>query len=400
MKVGIDARFIGAQGTGLGKYTEKLIQNLQKIDQTNQYCIFLKEENWDYQKLSKNFKKVLADVNWYTLKEQIKLPAIYKKENLDVLHVPHFNVPVFYRGKFVVTIHDLIHHQFSETTATTRNPLIFKGKRLAYRQVIGHAISKSKKIITPSKYIRSQIIEQYKVPENKIAVTYEAAEEEYFAPSRHPELIGPKPRIAGQGPHGTVYSGSVLKKYQIKKPFLIYVGNAYPHKNLDNLLTAFSFIAFDFAKQNLSTLSLIIVCARDIFAKRLEEKIKSLGLQNRVILTGYIGANELPLIFKSAEAYVFPTLSEGFGIPGLNALASQLPLVCSNIPVLKEIYGQTATYYNPQDPADIAKKIKGVLSDSKTRTDLVKKGNEQVKKYSWSKMAKQTLDIYEASAKL
>lgn len=373
MKVGIDARFVGPQGTGLGKYTEKLIQNLAVIDKENQYVIFLKKDNWDYLALPKNFKKAIADVPWYSLAEQLKMPSIFNKEKLDVLHVPHFNVPVFYKGRFVVTIHDLIHHQFSETSATTRNPLIFKGKRFAYRQVINHAISKSAGIITPSKFVKSQVQEQYKVPGSKIDVTYEAAEEEYSTP-RHSERS----------------EESILKKYKIKKPFLIYVGNAYPHKNLDNLLEAVKSID--------EKLNLIIVCSRDVFAKRLQSKIDELNLSNRVVLTGYIGSEELHVIFKNAEAYVFPTFSEGFGIPGLNAMASGLTVVCSDIPVLKEIYKDAALYFDPKKPKDIAEKIKQAI-DKKSSTKLVKAGDALVKKYSWLEMAKQTLGVYESAAK-
>lgn len=380
MKIGIDARFVGPQGTGLGKYTEKLIKNLASIDKKNTYSIFLQNNNWDFLSLPGNFKKVLANVDWYSLSEQIKMPGIYNKENLDILHVPHFNVPIFYKGKFVVTIHDLIHHQYSETSATTRNPLIFKGKRLAYRQVINHAILKSKNIIAPSNFVKSQILDQYKIPENKIAVTYEAAEEEYF--SRQ------KPDTGAQ----------LLKKYCIKQPFLIYVGNAYPHKNLNNLLEAFGLLLSHHPTIPPS-LRLVIVCARDVFAKRLQEKIDSLGLKDKVILTGYITSEKLPFIFRSAEAYVFPTLSEGFGIPGLNAMASQLPIICSNIPVLREIYGGAAIYFDPKNPKDIAQKIDQCLSDKNLQKRLLKEGLGKVSIYSWNKMAKQTLDIYEEGVK-
>src|SRR3989344_2595269 len=160
MKIGIDARFVGPQGRGLGKYTEKLILNLAKIDAKNQYVIFLREANWSYLPITKykNFTKILADVPWYSAQEQYKLPPIFKSQNLDLLHVPHFNVPVFYRGKFIVTIHDLIHHKFSETSATTKNPIIFKLKRLGYKKVIENAIYKSEKIITPSKYVKGDVV--------------------------------------------------------------------------------------------------------------------------------------------------------------------------------------------------------------------------------------------------
>src|SRR3989344_9234112 len=108
MKIGIDARLIGPEGTGLSTYTQNLIENLQKIDNKNHYSIFLQKNSWQYLKITnKNFTKVLADVSWYSLSEQIKMPQIFKSQNLDLLHIPHFNVPILYRGKFIVTIHDL-----------------------------------------------------------------------------------------------------------------------------------------------------------------------------------------------------------------------------------------------------------------------------------------------------
>ena len=376
MKIGIDARFIGPEGTGLGKYTEKLIENLTNLDSKNQYVIFLRRSNWDWLKLkSKNFTKILADVPWYSIAEQIKLPKIFAGQNLDVLHVPHFNVPIFYRGKFVVTIHDLIHHQFRQESATTRNLLIFKIKRLAYRYVISHTIKNSQKILVPSNFVKNEIIRTFGVDPHRIVVTYEAAEEEYFG-NEKPETINQK----------------LLNKYQIKRPFIIYVGNAYPHKNLGRLLDAM--VDLKNWKFEIGNLKLTIVCPRDVFWQRLKERIKEQRLEEQVIVTGYIPVAELSIILRSAQAYVFPSLSEGFGIPGLNSMAAGVPVIASDIPVLKEIYSNAALYFDPHNPKDLASKINQVLSNERTRSDLVKKGLQQVKKYSWLKMAEETLKVY------
>ena len=181
MRIGIDARFVGPEGTGLGKYTEKLILNLALLDSLNQYFIFLKDSNWDYLRLkSKNFEKVSANIPWYSIEEQLRMPQIYNSKNLDLVHIPHFNAPLFYRGKFIVTIHDLIHHHFKEQSTTTRNPLFFKTKRLGYRIVVKNAIRRSSKIIVPSNLIKEEILRNFKVDPAKIVITYEAAEEEYF----------------------------------------------------------------------------------------------------------------------------------------------------------------------------------------------------------------------------
>ena len=394
VRIGIDARFVGPAGTGLGKYTEKLIENLKKIDSQNQYFIFLRKENWDYLKLGKNFKKILADVSWYSLIEQVTLPKIFRSQNLDLLHVPHFNVPIFYnppgfnllglhersefKGEFIVTIHDLIHHQFAETSTTARNLLIFKAKRLAYRQVIAHAIKKSAKIIVPSKNIKEEVISTFRIDPSKVVVTYEAAEEEYFD-NQKLETRNPK----------------LLNEYHIKTPFMIYVGNAYPHKNLEKLLEAFKILTINH-KPETRNLKLTLVCSRDVFWQRLAKQVQDQKLNGRVIMTSYIPARELSVLFRQAKAYVFPSLSEGFGIPGLNAMAAKIPVVCSDILTLKEIYGDAALYFDPNDPEDIASKINQVVSDSKIRSRLIDSGLQQVRKYSWQRMAKETLRVYES----
>ncbi len=367
MRVGIDARFVGPEGTGLGKYTEKLIANLQKIDTKNNYVIFLREANWSYLKLTaKNFQKKLADVPWYSFEEQYKMPAIYSEANLDLLHVPHFNVPLFYRKKFVVTIHDLIHHHFSQESTTTRNYLLFKAKRIAYKMVIASAVGRSQKIIVPSNFVKNEIVENFKIKPEKIVVTYEAAEEEY----------------------------QPLKK-QSSRDYILYVGNAYPHKNLNALLDALKILATD---NKLSKINLTIVSPRSVFTQRLEGEVEKRSLKNNVKIIGYQEPAKLAKVFASARAYVFPSLSEGFGIPGLNAMAAGVPTIASDIPTLKEIYGDAACYFNPRDPADIAQKIRSVLNSPQKRQELIEKGQMQAKKYSWLKMAEETLVVYTESA--
>ncbi len=367
MRIGIDARFVGPEGTGLGKYTEKLIENLQEVDQKNSYCIFLKQDNWSYLTLkNKNFSKVLANVNWYSLHEQIKMSAIFSNQNLDLLHVPHFNVPVLYRKKFIVTIHDLIHHDFNQESATTRNPVIFKIKRLAYKITIDHAIKKSAKIIVPSNFVKEEISKVFRVDSGKIIVTYEAAEEKYF---QKPKISKPK-----------------TQKY------LLYVGNAYPHKNLEKLLDAIKILTLN---SQLSTLKLVIVCPRDIFWHRLDAQIKNRNLQSKVTLYGYLPTDNLVKLFKNAQAYVSSSLSEGFGLPGLNAFAAGIPVVASNIPTFQEIYGNAALYFNPKDKNDIAAQIKKLISDENLKEKLIKKGKDQAKKYSWRQMAQKTLNVYQ-----
>lgn len=377
MRIGIDARFAGPEGTGLGRYVTELVANLEKLDEENRYVIFLRKNNFDQVFLTNNnFEKALADVSWYGLEEQIRLPYIFSSHNLDLLHVPHFNVPVFYPGKFIVTIHDLIKSEFAGLSSTTRLPFIYFFKHLGYEVVIRIATSRAKKILVPSESISKKLQNTLSVPKEKIVVTYEAAS---LTDSKWKQSFSASQRKMQN-------AKSVLEKYQIKKPYLLYVGNAYPYKNLERLFLAL--------KKLPKNLSFVNPCSRSAFYDRLGEKADELGLSERVILPGYVPDDDLVVLYKEAEAYVFPSLSEGFGMPGLDALSCGTPLICSAIPTLKEVYGDAAWYFDPYSDDDMTQKIKEVLKDKNLRETLIRKGRERMQKYSFLKMAKETLAVY------
>ena len=377
MRIAIDARFLGPTGTGLGKYTEKLLEELEKLDNKNLYFVLLKKENFNlFNPKAKNFTKVLADVNWYSISEQIEIPKILSKIKPDLVHFYHFNVPIFYSGRFVVTIHDLIKHEFAGSAATTKNFFIYFLKHQSYKLVISAAVKKSVKVIVPSNWVKNRIIDEFKVPEDKIVVTYEAADPHFAkAPRGKEELVDRK---------------RVLDKYKIQPPFLIYVGNLYPYKNLEIVLKALKILENEFPN-----LKLMIGSARDVFYQRFSELVKKYNLDEKVILPGFIPTNDLVPLFKAASAYIFASLSEGFGIPGLDAMLAGLPVIASDIPVFHEVYGDAALYFDPKDYVDLAEKIKLIIADNKLRQDFIVKGKQQAAKYSWQKMAKETLNVYE-----
>ena len=378
MKIIIDGRFLGPEGTGIGRYTEKLLENLQVIDRVNEYWVMLRPNNFDlFQPTNPNFRKVLADAKWYTVKEQVAVPKILFSIKPDLVHFPHFNIPVTYPGKYVVTIHDLIKSDFASQASSTRAPLVYWAKHFVYERVVKLAVRRAKQVIVPTNTIKEKVVEQLGTSEGKINVTYEAAEEKFFS--------------WGEKEMSQAEVDKTLNKYYIKKPFIIYVGNSYPYKNLDRLLEALKMLP--------ENLSLVNPSPRSIFRERLGEKARAEGLSSRVVLPGYVPDEDLAVLYRAAEAYVFPTLSEGFGIPPLEAMASKLPVVCSDIPVLKEVCGDNALYFDPLNVQDIAQKITQVLDDKKLRETLVSEGLERSKQFSWRKMAAQTLQIYEEAVK-
>jgi glycosyltransferase involved in cell wall biosynthesis len=164
----------------------------------------------------------------------------------------------------------------------------------------------------------------------------------------------------------------------MKKQYLVYTGNLYPHKNIPILIEACEKLKID----------LKVICARSVFASRLPES-------KYVEYLGRLSDEDMKKVYKGATGFVFPSLIEGFGLPGLEAMAVGLPVVAANASCLPEVYGDAALYFDPLDVNDLISKIKAVLLDEKLRKDLIKKGFAQVKKYSWSKMAKQTWEIYQ-----
>jgi len=370
MRIGIDARFFGPIGKGLGRYTEKLIENLERLDHENEYFVFLRKANFDdYKPQNSKFKKVLADYRWYSLSEQIKLPRLLKRYNLDLVHFPHFNVPLFYRGKFIVTIHDLILLHFPTVRSSTLSPFIFWLKFLLYRIVIKSAIYRSRKIIAVSEFTKKDILENYKkIPSEKILVTYEACDGDFL-----------------QSPYE---DSKILERYGIIKPYVVYVGNAYPHKNLERLVLAFSDVSRE--KKNLK---LALVGNEDYFYRRIKNLVKDKKIEN-IVFAGYVPDHDLDTVYFNAELFVWPSLYEGFGLPPLEAMAGGIPVVSSNHPCMKEILGRSAYYFNGRKKEEIAEAIKKVLGDEELRNDLIRNGYEQVKKYDWKQTAEQTLGLY------
>lgn len=174
MRIAIDARLYGPKNTGNGRYTANLIESLSKQDSKNVYFVLLRREPYNLINLPKNFNKILADFGHYSILEQIKMPFLLARLRPDLVHFTHFNVPIFYFGRFVVTIHDLIMHKFWGWETTTANPIKYIFFRIGYYIAFAKAVYFSKRIICPSEAVKKDIVSFYKVDPKKIDVIYEA----------------------------------------------------------------------------------------------------------------------------------------------------------------------------------------------------------------------------------
>jgi glycosyltransferase involved in cell wall biosynthesis len=387
MKIGIDARFYGPVGKGLGRYTQEVVDNIIKISDADDrvifnYVIFLSPANFDeFICESEKVKKVRLDIGWYGFKEQLLMPFYIWREHLDLMHFPHFNVPILTPVKFIVTIHDLILTHFPTVRATTLSPLKYKFKDFFYRLVILNVVFRAKKIITVSEFTKNDLIKQFKVRPNKIIVTYEGVAN--LAKGRDSLFTA---KLDNQ---------EILEHYNIPQNFLLYVGNAYPHKNLDFLLNTFNHL-----RKERPELYLVLVGKNDFFYSKIKELARRLNLwqpnnsNNSVIFPGYVPDAQLEVLYQEARLYIFPSLYEGFGLPPLEAMAKSCPVLSSDRSSLPEVLGPAAVYFNPQDEKDALAKINLLLDNENIRQEYINKGLEQAKKYNWWECASETLNVY------
>lgn len=382
MRIGIDARFYGHSGKGLGRYTEKLIEHLELLDKSNDYFVFLRRENFDeYAPKNPRFKKVLARYPWYSFSEQFLFPFLLFRYRLDLMHFPHFNIPFWYPGKFVVTIHDLILLHYPTILNTTRSAFFYFIKFAAYRFVIASAIRRARHIITVSHFTEKDILKHYASARGKISVTYEAADtfcnlldwREEWKLFHRLKLFNTKDENEPE-----------KAERVILRPYILYVGNAYPHKNLEAILrAAFSFPDFTF----------VLVGKEDYFYARLKKMASEREIKN-VIFAGFVDDRELNSLYRLAVCYIFPSFYEGFGLPPLEAMARGLPVISSDQGALPEILGNAARYFNPHIKGSLKKELEEILHSETMREELIRRGYNQAARYNWESMASKTLEIY------
>jgi len=354
MKIGIDARLIDE--TGVGRYIRNLIAELTKQDKTNDYVVFLKRSQYDhFFPPNPRWSKALANVSWHTIAEQLVMPWLLIKARLDLVHIPYFNIPILYPGKMVATIHDLTILHFDTGKATTLPLPLYKLRRLGYYLALAVGLRRARKIIAVSKTTKQEVVDHFQIDPNKIVVTYEGVDTKIYK-SANSKSTNINRLITGQ--------------------YFLYVGNAYPHKNLEILF-----------KQHLS-IKLVLVGKIDFFYERLKKNISN----RNVIFFGQANDEQLITLYTHASALVFPSLMEGFGLPALEALALGCPVIVSDIPVFHEILGDQAMYFNPLDFKELAQKL-SVVVDSRIIINQ-DKTSRLLARYSWPVLASQTLMVY------
>ncbi len=368
MKIGIDGRAAEwYRGTGIGTYTYQLIKCLNRIDNINNYLLFI-PENCRYDICVKNsfvinsISEGRKDDFW----GEVNLPNILRNKDIELYHVPQNGVglPENKQCNFIITLHDVIPYKMPETVSN-RYLKIFSDQ-------IPEIVSKCDGILTVSDHSKKDIIKAFNFPKDKIYVTPLAAEDIYK-------------------PLNKILSKNIVKKnYSIEGDFILYVGGFSPRKNIVGLIESFSKLLHCYKKD----IKLVIAGKRgksyDIYIKRAEE----LNISDKVIFPGFISIEHLPYLYNASELFVYPSFYEGFGLPPIEAMSCGVPVIASNVTSLPEVLGDGGLLINPNDINGLCNAMIKIFEDKKFKKQLILSGLIRSSELTWEKTAKQTLIAY------
>lgn len=372
MLIGIDGRLW--YETGVGRYIRNLVTNLQYLESSHEYILFVLPEH--AKKIAtvvthKNWKVVSADVHWHSLQEQVRLVKILNSYNLDLVHFPYFSIPIFYAKPYVITIHDLILHHFPTGEASHLPYVLYRAKLEAYKFIIQKAATNAQTVLTVSNATKKEIIDHLHVPDKKVIVTYEG--------------IDPSVTHIGDS------------KQLLSDPYFLHVGNLYPHKNMDRLLSAYEAMLLKTEKP----VKLVIVGKNDFFTDKFKMLVSERKLTKQVVFFDSVTDQELQQFYTHAIATIIPSLMEGFGLPAIEAMSNNCLVLASKIPSLVEVCDDVAVYFDPKHTQSITESmLKALALPVSEKAKKIQSGLAKIQQYSWEDMAKQTVRAYESSSRL
>lgn len=368
MRIGIDCRLAGIRHAGIGRYIVELVQHLPTYDTAHSWVVFASNTLQIHELFPEGIPDtvtvVITPTKHYGLAEQWQIFRAASKAKLDVFHVPHFNIPILYRGALVVTIHDLLWHEYGGLHSTTLSPILYLLKYWAYRFTTSQAVKKASIILVPTHVVQHTIARYYGETSQKCLVT--------------PEGI-PSNWLKGKLPS--------LQKRTITSP-LLYVGSLYPHKSVITVLEAL---------QKNASLQLTIVSSRSAFTEKTKTKAKQLGVSDQITWKFQLSDEELLQELRSCLALVQPSISEGFGLTGLEAMAAGTPVLASNIATFREVYQDHAFYFEAGNTDSFTAAVEDLQQLSvSTLEKQIKSAREHAATFSWQRLADQTWDVYQS----
>ncbi|MBN1349086.1 glycosyltransferase family 4 protein [candidate division KSB1 bacterium] len=366
MKICIDARKVF--DFGIGTYLRNILYQFAKMEHGHRFFLLTAPNDLDrLQQLSNGFELVPEIAGKYSLREQFSIPRVLRRLDVDLYHSPHYVIPLIKTRPTLTIIHDVIHLIFRQQLKT---PGAFYYASFMLR----HAVKHSDQLVTISEWSKADIVRTLGADPAEIEVIYGAVDE-FFKKQTQRDAVE-----------------MVARKLNLHSNYLLYSGAFKAHKNIDRFIRAFARLSRDECP--------LLVLAGDRLANypALQATIHDLSLDDRIINPGWLEAEDFLALYQGAAAFVFPSLYEGFGLPPLEAMYCQIPVVSSNASCMPEILGEGAHYFDPNSIDDMASKIHDVLSDNSLRERLIRRGRQQAATYSWEKSARQFLTLYEKMA--
>lgn len=369
MRIGLDLRMLGG-GSGISRYASELSRQILELDKNNQYVLFFNQLDPETRRTYEKYghKLVATGIAHYSVAEQLSLPSILKKENLDLVHFLHFNAPIFYDKKFVVTIHDLTHTKFP---GKKKSHILHRG---AYNLVLLNAVKRAQRIIAVSGSTKNEVMEHFGIRDEKIEVVYEGINSAYKVMDREEAY------------------GKIVSRFGITKPYILYVGVWRRYKNLPTLARV-----FDHLVEKGFDLELVLAGEPDPFYPEIREQVTGIKNNSRVKALGRVSDEDLNFLYNASQLFVLPSLAEGFGLTALEAAACGVPIAASDIPTLREVLGQGAEYFDPMNEENMYDVLAYLNDNPKRREDLANAALSRSKHFSWKQAAEETIKLYESA---
>jgi glycosyltransferase involved in cell wall biosynthesis len=367
MKIAFDLRRIG--NPGIGRYMKCLAESITAQAPEHEYLLLLPPQS-EHLVHAPNAQKLCTGLKYYSFREQFELPRILSRNKVDLLHSPHFLLPLARPCSAVATIHDVIYLACPEDLPS------FAG-RLYYRTMMNACSRTATRIITDSKHSKNEIIYYLRADPAKIDVVYPAVDP-FFESAVDPAEVA-----------------FVRSRFGIDRDYILCVGIYKPRKNHAGLLKAFQHLL----KSGVQS-QLVIAGPMGEGRPVLQRLAAELGIAYHVIFTGFVNDADLRALYSGARVCACPSLYEGFGFTVLEAMACVTPVVCSSATSLPEVAGKAALYFDPQKPEEMAVQLGRAFSDDAVRASLTADGRNNLLRFSWSESARQTLAVYHQALEL
>ncbi len=368
-RIAIDARF-ASDGSGLGRYARKLLEFVLKYGEEYDFTVIVNNGEKDHVDFDYgNYEVIELPYKHYSFGEQIGYWWFLMRKKFDLVHFTNFNHPILYRGKFVVTIHDLTLMFFPGKVR--RIWLGSKVVQWAYKLTMKSAANNSTKVVAITEFTKRDVMKYLGAKDEDVVVVYEAADEKIK-------------KVTNEK-----YKTEVKKKFGIDRPFYFFLSNLRVHKNIERMVQA-----FDKVRDDGVDAQFVIVGKPDPRYPEAVEAVENSRYRKDIIRPGFVPDEEVAVFYTDALAFVYPTLYEGFGLPGLEAMSCDLPVLASEASCIPEVLGNGVLYFDPYDVHEMADAMKRIYSDKELREKLVLAGRKQFAKYSWEKMGKEIVEVY------